>query len=311
MTLEEFKSIYFWEWFHRMWGRSLGVMFALPLAGFMAAKPTRNALKQLKLYPRLGVLFGLGGLQGLVGWWMVKSGLEHTHVLGIERDKDDMPKVSPYRLATHLSFAFVTYGLLAWTSMGLLSNSELAATEAKRLAAMSQDTLRSLGKFRTAVHATSTLMAITIVSGAFVAGNLAGLVYVGHHSGIAATNLREPHCFTGMGIGLSWVGGLFLRGSKKNGIVLRQRFEIFSRMLQWCNLIIECWRERPMAKRKPAITESDADSQLAGTQHWQRALASWSPLSVFLRNSPLVPCFALAWWPGSFGDRQRLVSRRS
>jgi cytochrome c oxidase assembly protein subunit 15 len=176
MSIEEFKSIYFWEWFHRMWGRSLGVLFAVPAAFFVARRPTRNAIKQLRLYPRLGLLFGLGGLQGLVGWWMVKSGLDHTHILGIERDKDDMPKVSPYRLATHLSFAFVTYGLLAWTSMGLLSDPAIAVAEAKRLATLSPKALKSLRRFRTGVHGAASLMGLTIVSGAFVAGNLAGLV---------------------------------------------------------------------------------------------------------------------------------------
>jgi cytochrome c oxidase assembly protein subunit 15 len=107
---------------------------------------------------------------------MVKSGLDHTHILGIERDKDDMPKVSPYRLATHLSFAFVTYGLLAWTSMGLLSDPAIAVAEAKRLATLSPKALKSLRRFRTGVHGAASLMGLTIVSGAFVAGNLAGLV---------------------------------------------------------------------------------------------------------------------------------------
>merc|ERR1719198_1046190 len=68
-SLEEFKSIYFWEWFHRMWGRSLGIAFVVPAAIFIARKSTRQAISQFKLYPRLALLFGLGGTQGLVGWW--------------------------------------------------------------------------------------------------------------------------------------------------------------------------------------------------------------------------------------------------
>lgn len=74
---------------------------------------------------------GVGGAQGLIGWWMVKSGLDHEHVLGFERDELDMPRVSPYRLATHLSFAFVTYGLLAWTAMGLLIDKTKHAVEVR------------------------------------------------------------------------------------------------------------------------------------------------------------------------------------
>jgi len=177
MSLEEFKSIYFWEWFHRMWGRSLGIAFAVPAAIFIARKSTRQAISQFKLYPRLALLFGLGGTQGLVGWWMVKSGLDHTHVLGFERDESDMPRVSPYRLATHLSFAFVTYGVLTWTSMGLLSNPGVHEAETARISRLGPEALRSLRKFKTGVHGTASLIGLTIFSGAFVAGNLAGLVY--------------------------------------------------------------------------------------------------------------------------------------
>ena len=71
MTLEEFKFIFFWEYGHRMMGRGLGFAFAIPAGYFAVKKMIPKAL-----YPRLGVLFGLGGAQGLVGWWMVKSGLE-------------------------------------------------------------------------------------------------------------------------------------------------------------------------------------------------------------------------------------------
>jgi cytochrome c oxidase assembly protein subunit 15 len=71
MTLEEFKFIFFWEYGHRMMGRGLGFAFAIP-AGYFAMKK----MIPRPLYSRLGMLFGLGGAQGLVGWWMVKSGLD-------------------------------------------------------------------------------------------------------------------------------------------------------------------------------------------------------------------------------------------
>ena len=67
------------------------------------------------LYPRLGLLFGLGGTQGLIGWWMVRSGLE------VDPDQKKEIRVSPYRLATHLGMAFTTFTLLLWTGNPLVS----------------------------------------------------------------------------------------------------------------------------------------------------------------------------------------------
>lgn len=177
MSIDEFKSIYFWEWFHRMWGRSLGVLFAVPAVVFIARSPTRATLAKMALYPRLAVLFSLGGTQGLVGWWMVKSGLNHEHVLGFERPESDMPRVSPYRLATHLSFAFVTYGLLAWTAMDLLERPSLSKEIATKVSELGAPALRQLKRFRLGVKGAVGLIGLTIFSGAFVAGNLAGLAY--------------------------------------------------------------------------------------------------------------------------------------
>ena len=98
MTLEEFKSIYWWEWGHRQLGRVIGLVWALGFFGFLVARkiPTGWA-------PRLLGLGALGGLQGAIGWWMVASGLE-----------GEMLDVASYRLATHLGLAFVILGLIAW-----------------------------------------------------------------------------------------------------------------------------------------------------------------------------------------------------
>ena len=97
MGLDAFKQIFFWEWFHRLWGRSIGLVFALPFAWFwMTGRIARPLL------PRLAGLLVLGGLQGLLGWFMVKSGLV------------DRPSVSHYRLAAHLGLAVLIYGLLMW-----------------------------------------------------------------------------------------------------------------------------------------------------------------------------------------------------
>ncbi len=94
------------EYAHRTWGRLLGVYFAAPLAVF-AAK--RFISKQLGI--RLGLLFLAGASQGFVGWWMVKSGLEEP------AEKHGVARVSPYRLATHLTCAFGIYSAMLWTTV--------------------------------------------------------------------------------------------------------------------------------------------------------------------------------------------------
>lgn len=100
MSLEEFQFIYWWEWGHRQLGRTLGLVYALPFFFFLwrGTAPSR-------LRPRLWILLGLGGLQGAVGWWMVSSGLA------------DRLDVSQYRLAAHLSMAFLILGLTLWTAL--------------------------------------------------------------------------------------------------------------------------------------------------------------------------------------------------
>ncbi|VAV92058.1 Heme A synthase, cytochrome oxidase biogenesis protein Cox15-CtaA [hydrothermal vent metagenome] len=102
MTLADFKSIYFWEWLHRLLGRLIGVAFALPLAWFAIKRaiPAGYGL-------RLVVLLALGGLQGVIGWWMVSSGLS------------DRTDVSHFRLALHLLLALFIMGGLIWTALDL------------------------------------------------------------------------------------------------------------------------------------------------------------------------------------------------
>jgi cytochrome c oxidase assembly protein subunit 15 len=102
MTLEAYKHIFFWEWLHRLLGRLVGLAFALPLAWFWL----RGAIPQ-GFHRRLLALLALGGLQGLVGWWMVSSGLTHD------------VKVSHLRLATHLALALTTLAALVWTALDL------------------------------------------------------------------------------------------------------------------------------------------------------------------------------------------------
>jgi cytochrome c oxidase assembly protein subunit 15 len=102
MTLNAFKSIYWWEWSHRLLGRVIGVAFLLPFLWFLWRGWVGPGLRA-----RLWVIFGLGALQGAVGWWMVASGLA------------DRVEVSQYRLATHLVLACVIYVAMIWTAQGL------------------------------------------------------------------------------------------------------------------------------------------------------------------------------------------------
>src|SRR3546814_7204822 len=148
MTLDEFKGIFFWEYLPRLWGRLIGLVFLLPFLWFLV----RGRIAR-RLAPRLALLFVLGGLQGALGWYMVKSGLV------------DIPAVSQYRLAAHLSLAFVIYGALVWIGLGLLFPESDPMSDRRH---------RALHRH---VAGLLALVALTIVSGAFVAGIHAGLVY--------------------------------------------------------------------------------------------------------------------------------------
>src|SRR5215469_16372280 len=102
MTLDAFKTIYWWEWTHRLLGRVIGVAFLLPFLFFLWRGWVAPSLR-----PRLWFIFGLGALQGAVGWWMVASGLA------------ERVEVSQYRLATHLVLACVIYVAMVWTAQRL------------------------------------------------------------------------------------------------------------------------------------------------------------------------------------------------
>ena len=100
MTLGEFKGIFWWEWFHRLLGRLIGMVFAVPFAVFLIMRRLPR-----RLIMRCLVLLGLGGLQGLIGWWMVSSGLS------------ERVDVAPERLATHLGLALLIFMGLIWTGL--------------------------------------------------------------------------------------------------------------------------------------------------------------------------------------------------
>jgi len=165
MTLEEFKPIFWYEWAHRMLGRSLGLVFAIPAAYFGVRGYIRRPL-----VPRLALLFTLGGMQGLVGWWMVRSGLEvPTAEQGGGYGGYDIPRVSPYRLASHLSTAFVIYAGIVWTGLTVLREAPLLAAPT-----VTAEQLGAAMRIRSLAMPLGALVAVTAASGAFVAGMQAG-----------------------------------------------------------------------------------------------------------------------------------------
>ena len=172
MTLHEFKYIFFWEWGHRMMGRSLGFAFALPFIGFAA-----RGMIPRRLMPRMALLFGLGGTQGLIGWWMVKSGLDKATIIGLDRNREI--RVSPYRLATHLGMAFTTFAACLWTGLEIIRPTAGTVHAIKNLpkAALTSEVLKHAAKVRKFGIFNVALVATTVMSGAYVAGNDAGNAY--------------------------------------------------------------------------------------------------------------------------------------
>lgn len=157
MTLSEFKFIFWMEYAHRMWGRWIGAYFALPAAYFWYRGYLNKGLKIRTL--AFGALIGA---QGLMGWYMVKSGLEDRF-----DDPNDVPRVSQYRLAAHLSLAFVLYTLFLWSGLDIV-------LPAQKLSTVVTAAHR---RFRILAHTTKGMVFLTALSGAFVAGLDAGLVY--------------------------------------------------------------------------------------------------------------------------------------
>lgn len=146
MDLDGFKSIFYFEWAHRVLGRAIGVMFAIPFGYFLLRGRIRRSM-----IPRMFALFVLGGLQGLMGWYMVKSGLV------------DVPAVSQYRLTAHLTLAIVIYAYMFWLMLDLLHGQRADAPAYPHYA---RGSLVLLGA-----------VLLTIVSGGFVAGLKAGFAF--------------------------------------------------------------------------------------------------------------------------------------
>jgi len=146
MDVEGYKNIFMLEYIHRVWGRLIGLFFLLPFIYFLLAGKIEKSFR-----PKLVMMFVLGGMQGVLGWYMVSSGFDNPHV-------------SQYRLTAHLSAAFVIYGYIFWVAMGLLFSIEDAALYDVKL-------LRRLALWLTA------LIALTVMAGGMVAGLKAGFAY--------------------------------------------------------------------------------------------------------------------------------------
>jgi cytochrome c oxidase assembly protein subunit 15 len=144
MDVNDFKGIFWLEFLHRLLGRTIGVIFAVPFVFFLL-----RGYIALREWPKYLLMFILGGLQGVLGWYMVKSGLI------------DNPHVSQYRLTAHLLAAFLIYAYMFWVAMSLL--------------------YPEAGKQRhpwfRRTFWLACLISITIISGGFVAGLKAGEIY--------------------------------------------------------------------------------------------------------------------------------------
>ena len=144
MSLTRFKEIFFWEYVHRVWGRVIGILFFVPWLYFVVRRRMNRRFTALTF-----IAFLLGGLQGLVGWWMVKSGLV------------DNPAVSHFRLATHLSLALVCASYVLWLALMVFPG-----VQRRQRSTMQRWTIAFI-----------VLLALQIIYGAFMAGTRAGHMY--------------------------------------------------------------------------------------------------------------------------------------
>ena len=148
MTLSEFKGIFWWEYFHRLLGRAIGAVFLVPLLWFAVRRRIPEGYGW-----RLAGIFVLGGLQGAMGWYMVKSGLV------------DDPRVSQFRLTAHLGIALAIFAAMLWVGLSLtFPRRAILATSAQRAA-------------RTLASAVAAVVFVMALSGGFVAGIRAGFAY--------------------------------------------------------------------------------------------------------------------------------------
>ncbi|MEO2056178.1 MAG: COX15/CtaA family protein [Flavobacteriaceae bacterium] len=144
ISLKEFKGIFFWEWLHRAIGRAIGLVFIIPFLYFLITRQLDKSTIKKTI-----ILLILGGFQGLLGWYMVKSGLV------------DRPDVSHYRLAAHLTTAFATFAFTLWVALDLIFPIKQTINKA----------------YRNLIRISLIILFIQIIYGAFVAGLDAGFIH--------------------------------------------------------------------------------------------------------------------------------------
>lgn len=167
ITLSEFKYIFFWEYFHRQLGRLIGVGFVLPALYFWRRGHFQMPLlRKLHMGQRSWLITAMIGFQGALGWYMVKSGLDENHELMTKYNTE--PRVSQYRLASHLGAAFVIYATTLWTYFDVKHATKIKAAG---------QTMQANPAFRRFAATIAGIVFLTVISGAFVAGIDAGLVY--------------------------------------------------------------------------------------------------------------------------------------
>ncbi len=149
MSVDEFKTIFWWEYIHRVLGRLIGLVFFIPFVYFLIKKQIDKPLGL-----KLSGIFILGGLQGLMGWYMVMSGLV------------DDPHVSQYRLTAHLGLAFVIFAAMFWVATDLLYD--------RNKSPHNPEALKGIRRFSIGL---SWLIFIMVLSGGLVAGIRAGMAY--------------------------------------------------------------------------------------------------------------------------------------
>ena len=144
INLIEFKGIFFWEWLHRVIGRAIGLVFIIPFLYFLITRQLNKSTIKKTI-----ILLILGGFQGFLGWYMVKSGLV------------DRPDVSHYRLAAHLTTAFATFAFTLWVALDLIFPIKQTINKA----------------YRNLIRISLIILFIQIIYGAFVAGLDAGFIH--------------------------------------------------------------------------------------------------------------------------------------
>ncbi len=155
MSLDAFKNIFYVEWAHRLLGRLIGLVVFIPLVYFVVRKRISR-----QLLPKVIAILILGGLQGVLGWYMVKSGLV------------DIPRVSPYRLTAHLALAVAIYAYLLWVVFDLRGpQRSVQITEGQITEGQTPASLRRMS------WTVTVLVCLMILAGGFVAGTKAGFVF--------------------------------------------------------------------------------------------------------------------------------------